>query len=53
MSQSTIAAPQSAESRTETRAPTPPVSASVLAPGLRTRVFAQLTRMLAQLALIR
>ena len=49
MSQSTIAAPDVVDNRSGARPPAPP-PAAVCAPGLRARVFAQLTRMLAELA---
>jgi hypothetical protein len=50
MSQSTRVAADIVENRPGVRAPTPRAPAITCAPSLRAQVFAQLTRMLAQLA---
>jgi hypothetical protein len=50
MSQSTIAAPPVVEHRADRRAPAAPAPTTACAPGLRARVFAQLTLLLSQLA---
>jgi hypothetical protein len=50
MSQFTIAAPDVVDNRSGARPPEPPPPADACAPDLWARVFAQLTRMLAQMA---
>lgn len=50
MSQSTIAESPVVEHRAERRAPAAPTPTIACAPGLRARVFAQLTLLLSQLA---